>query len=191
MKRIGAFLLLLTLGPAARAEDGLRIPRASSASLTQGGDQATLAWPFGSVRLSTESLAPAPVDAPARGAVQAETGGTFHLSYALERAGDAVRVRRLAVTAVSRPEFHVEPTAKLREHEAVHVGINDREARRIQTVLSGFRVRGVTTREAERRLKVRFREEVAAVRRLHAEWDNTHVFLSTGPTLPEIAPGPK
>lgn len=181
MKRIGSLLFLLTVGPAARAEDGLRIPRSSSASLTRGGDEATIAWPFGSVRLSTESLAPTPDDAPVRGAVQAETEGTFHLSYALERAGDAVRVRRLAVTAVSRPEFHVHPTAKLREHEAVHVGINDREARRIQAVLSGFRVRGATTREAERRLKIRFREEVAAVRRLHTEWDNTHVFLSTGP----------
>lgn len=191
MKQWASVFILGALAVPGRAEDGLRIPRSSSASLATGGDESTLSWPFGSVRLSSAALTRAAPETPTRGAGLAETEGTFRLKYELARTGDLVVARRLTVTAASRREFHVAPSAKLREHEAVHVAINDREARRIQEALAGFRVRGLTTREAERRLKKRFREEVAAVRRLHAEWDETHVFVSTGPALPEVTPGPK
>jgi predicted secreted Zn-dependent protease len=77
--------------------------------------------------------------------------------------------------------YHVSPTERLREHEAMHVRINEREAVRIESVLKRFSSKK-SMDEAERELKNRFNKEVEKVRRLHADWDENHVFAVDPPT---------
>jgi hypothetical protein len=97
----------------------------------------------------------------------------------------------------NRPEFHGPPTERLREHEQGHIAINKNEVLRLEKELSAFRVEGVSLAEAEKRLREKFQQEMSVTRRLHAEWDNTHVFVSSGGPLPsaggsaDVSPHPK
>ena len=167
------FLLFTGLG-VARAEEGVRLP-ASTTTVRTGG-AVKVVYPFGAVTVPKSALAVAPVDAPTeKGPLQAQTRGRFHFNYALDRRGRRVVVRRVRVWVANRETYHAAPTERLREHEAMHVRINEREARRIEKVLRGFATAG-SLDAAEKKLKARFNAEVEGVRRLHADWDENHVF---------------
>lgn len=171
---------ILAAAGAAGAEDGLRRPRQGTA-VSRDGDETVIEGAFGRIRVSSGALAEtAGVDRSEPGIPRAETRGVFHLTYALARENGAAVVRRARVTVDARVLYHAAPTPRLREHEAVHLDINRRAAGRIEETLGKLRWPGLGLRGAEARLKARFNEEVDAVRRLHAEWDETHVFLSTG-----------
>ncbi len=120
-----------------------------------------------------------------RGRVHAWTRGTFHLSYELVREGDRIEAKRVVVTVRNAPEFLSAPTDRLREHEAVHGRINENEAGRIEKALSDFHAEGTTMARTEKILKERFRREVDAARRLHADWDENHIFAA-----PEVPAAP-
>lgn len=180
-----AFLLLAAALPAEAGEDGLRLPASSSATVTQGRSEATVSWPFGSVVIPDDAMAPAEnVGHPAEGPLRAETRGRFRLSYTLVREGNAVAARSVRVRVHNTETYHSRETDRLREHERTHRRINEAAARRMERVLSGVRWEGVSMEEAEILLKKDFDQQVDGVRALHAEWDETHVFISTGPPSP-------
>jgi hypothetical protein len=174
------FFLLLALGAgAARAEDGVRLP--ASTTTVRSGGAVKVVYPFGAVTVPKSEVNDAPADAPvAKGPPQAETRGRFRLTYELEEKNGRVAVRALGVRVVNRETYHVAPTGRLREHEAMHARINEREAVRIASVLKRFSSKGPLD-GAERDLKIRFNKEVEKTRRLHADWDENHVFAVDPP----------
>lgn len=167
-------ILLLTGLGVARAEEGVHLP--ASTTTVRTGSAVKVVYPFGAVTVPRSAVAAAPADAPMeKGPLQAQTRGRFHLSYSLEQRGDRVVARRVRMRVANRETYHAAPTERLREHEAIHVRINEREARRIEKVLRGFTTAG-SLDAAEKKLKARFNAEVEGVRRLHADWDENHVF---------------
>jgi len=181
--RILLFFLIAAAG-LARGEDGVRLP--ASTTTVRAGGAVKIVYPFGAVTVPKASVAVAPVDASSdAGPLQAQTRGRFRLNYALELRGKRIVVRSLRVRVANRETYHVAPTERLREHEAMHVRINEREAIRIESVLKRFSSKA-SMDEAERELKTRFNKEVERVRRLHADWDENHVFAVDPP-----APDPK
>lgn len=140
-------------------------------------------WPFGTIEVLEPLPRPEDPAPPLPGALRAQTRGTFRLKYRLVRENGTVAPRDLHVTVDNRARYHDTPTLRLQEHEGVHMDINHREARRIEKVLSSFRGEGLTMAEAEKALQNRFRQELTATRRLHADWDENQVFLSTAPVV--------
>lgn len=175
-----ALLLLFALcAGAARAEDGVRLP--ASTTTVRAGGAVKVVYPFGAVTVPKNAVTAPPADPPVtRGPAQAETQGRFQLKYELEERGGRVVARRVRVRVANRETYHVAPTERLREHEAMHVRINEREALRIESVLKGFSSTESMDR-AERALKKLFNKEVEKVRRLHADWDENHVFAVDPP----------
>lgn len=172
------FLLIVTAGIAG-AEDGVHLP--TSTSTVRAGGAVKVVYPFGAVTVPAKSVSNGPAETtPAAGPLQAQTRGRFRLTYALECQGDRVVVRTLRVRVANRETYHVSPTERLREHEAMHARINEREAVRIESVLKRFSSKD-SMDGAERDLKRRFNKEVEKVRRLHADWDENHVFAVDPP----------
>ena len=173
------FLLLLIGGSVARAEDGVRLP-VSTTTVRTGGAVKVL-YPFGAVTVPKSEVTRGPADEPvAKGSPRAETRGRFRLAYELEEKKGRVTVRALRVRVSNRETYHVAPTERLREHEAMHARINEREAARIEAVLRRFSSKE-SLDGAERELKNQFNREVEKVRRFHADWDENHVFAVDPP----------
>jgi hypothetical protein len=77
--------------------------------------------------------------------------------------------------------YHVAPTGRLREHEAMHARINEAEAVTDSTGLETFRTEELPWRGGtgfERRVQ---QGRSPAVKKLHAEWDENHVFANAIP----------
>lgn len=169
-----AFLFLLLFLGVARADDGVQLP--ASTTTVRAAGAVKVVYPFGAVTVPKTSVSSVPVEAPPdAGPLQAQTQGRFRLNYELAIRGKRVVVRSLRVRVVNRETYHVAPTERLREHEAMHGRINEREAVRMESLLKGFTSKEPMDR-AERELKNRFNKEVEKVRRLHADWDENHVF---------------
>ncbi|MBK8574519.1 MAG: hypothetical protein IPN90_02170 [Elusimicrobia bacterium] len=108
------------------------------------------------------------------------------------REGDFVAARKVRVQVENKEQYLSPATPKLREHEAMHRRINEAEARRIQGVLTSFRTKETNAAKAEEEFKIEFRKEIATVKKLHAQWDENHVFVqaSTDTAKNEGSPPP-
>ncbi len=161
----------------ARGEEGIQLPVHSSGTIKTGKETTTIRYPFGEVVVPLESVRETSAEKTEVGKLHARTLGTFRLSYQLGKEGNLFVVRQVRVWVENREEYLSPATPKLREHEAMHRRINEAEARRMETVLSSFQTEGSNAAMAERRFKTEFRTQVAAAKKLHADWDENHVFV--------------
>jgi hypothetical protein len=161
----------------ARGEEGIQLPVHSSGTITTGKESTTIRYPFGEVVVPLESVREPLAEKAEAGKLHARTLGTFRFSYQLARKGNSFVARQVRVWVENKEEYLSPATPKLREHEAMHRRINEAEARRIQAVLASFQTEGSDAATAERRLKTEFRTQVATVKKLHADWDENHVFV--------------
>jgi hypothetical protein len=171
--------------PLGAEEGGLLLPVGSSGTVTTGQERATIRYPFGRVEVPLEAIHQPTPDVIVTGKAHGRTRGTFRLSYALARTGNAFAPQRVRVWVENEAEYLAPTTAKLREHEAMHQRINTLQAKKIEASLRTFRREAATPAEAERLFKAAFRKQVEAVNQLHADWDDNHVFVrpSSAPTL--------
>lgn len=116
------------------------------------------------------------------GKLHAKTQGSFRLTYVLAREGNLIVARTVRVRVENKEKYFSPATPKLREHEAVHRRINEAEALRIQEVLNSFQSKETDPAKAEQEFKATFRHEISAVKKLHAQWDENHVFIQPSTT---------
>jgi len=177
-----ALLLILLLTEVAQAKESLRLPTSSSGTVTLGEEWATVQYPFGTVDIPRDSLKKMKSVPPKKGQKHGQTKGRFVLSYKWVLAGEKMTAVHVRVRVENRVDYFSSPTERLKEHEDMHRRINTAEAQRIEKVLSGFSVsRKMSKTQAEQKIKETFQKEINNTRRLHAEWDNNHVFISTTP----------
>ena len=111
---------------------------------------------------------------PAAGRIKAWTQGMFSVRYNLAAEGGAVRARTVRLRVRNIVCFRQKPTARLREHEAMHRRINEAEAARIQEEMRAFRFEGTDLGKAEAAFREAFYKRLEAVRELHRAWDANH-----------------
>jgi hypothetical protein len=169
MKRVMGLLCLIWVTAPAGGEEKVR-----------GKDQRVLHYPFGSVAYvpQAEKLADESVE---KGKLHARTEGVFKVSYELVRDKDEYVARRVTVRVVNREEYLSPATPELRDHEAVHRHINETEAARMEKELGAFRVKENRADQAKKKFKAEFQKQINAVKKRHADWDDTQVFLKPAP----------
>ena len=165
-----------------RGEEGLRVPSGSTATVTTGRGGTTVLYPFGRVEIPQDAVWKEKTEVAPLRKLHAKTQGSFRLLYVLGREGGFILARKVRVQVENKEEYISPATPKLREHEAMHRRINEAEALRIQGVLATFQTDEMSAAKAEQQFKAKFRKEIANVKRLHAQWDENHVFIqsSTG-----------
>lgn len=183
MRRWSVFFLLWPVFPLFLwGEDGIRVPSGSTSTVTSGKTGMTVTYPFGKVEIPRDAVWKEQTDRVPLGKLHAKTQGSFRLTYLLAREGHFIVARKVRVRVENKEEYLSPPTPKLREHEAMHRQINEAEASRIQGVLSSFRTEESDPAKAEQQFKAEFRQEISAIKQLHTQWDENHVFIQ--PSLP-------
>ncbi|MBL0058979.1 MAG: hypothetical protein IPP35_07685 [Elusimicrobia bacterium] len=177
MKRWSLAFGLVFAAMPSRGEEGVRLPSLSSGTVKMGKDSTTIRYPFGEVVVPLESVRETSAEKTEIGKLHARTLGTFRLSYQLGKEGDLFVARQVRVWVENREEYLSPATPKLREHEAMHRRINEAEARRMEAALASFQTKASNATIAERRFKTEFQTQVAAAKKLHADWDENHVFI--------------
>jgi hypothetical protein len=177
------FLVVLSCS-AAWGGEGVRIPSGSTATVTMDKAGATVRYPFGKVEIPRASVLKEKTEWAPLGTLHARTQGSFRVSYVLRREGDFIVARTARVQVENTEEYFSPATEKLREHEAMHRRINEAEAVRIERVLGSFRTSEDNAAKAEEQFKAEFRQQIDAVKRLHAQWDENHVFIQTSTDTP-------
>lgn len=124
------------------------------------------------------------------GKLHAKTQGSFRLTYVLAREGNLIVARTVRVRVENKEKYLSPATPKLREHEAMHQRINTAEALRIQRELELFRTEEPSPAKAEEQFKGEFRKQIASVKKLHAQWDENHVFIQTATDTEKTNPSP-
>jgi hypothetical protein len=180
---------VLLSGPV-RGGEGLRVPSSSTGTVTRNTSGTTVHYPFGKVEIPKESVWKEKTEVIPMGKLHAKTQGSFRVSYELGREGRLIVARRVQVRVENKEEFLSPATPKLREHEAVHRRINEAEALRIQRELELFRTEELRPAKAEERFKGEFRKQIASVKKLHAQWDENHVFIQTPTDTEKTNPSP-
>lgn len=166
-----------------RGDEGLRVPSGSTSTVTTGRGGTTVRYPFGKVEIPREAVWKEKTEVVPLGKLHAKTQGSFRLTYVLAREGNVIVARTVRVQVENKEEYLSPATPKLREHEAMHRRINTAEALRIQGALNSFQTEETDPAKAEQQFKAAFRQQIAAVKKLHAQWDENHVFVqpSTDP----------
>ncbi len=146
----------------------------------RGKEERVLHYPFGSVTYirPAKNQAAEPV---LKGKLHARTEGVFKVSYELVRDKDDYVARRVRVRVANREEYLSPATPDLRDHEAVHQRINETEASRMEKELGAFRVKESRPDQAKKKFKAEFLKQIDAVKKCHADWDDTQVFLKPAP----------
>ena len=157
--------------------EGLRVPAESTGTVTTDKHGTTVHYPFGRVEIPKESVGKEKTEVVPLGKLHAKTQGSFRLSYVLGREGLFIVARKVRVNVENKEDYLSPATPKLREHEAMHRRINEAEALRIQRELESFRTEENSAAKAEKKFKEEFRKQIATVKKLHAQWDENHVFI--------------
>ena len=180
MSRWGLILFFLFLTGFARGGEGLlRVPSGSTGTVTMDDRGATVRYPFGRVEIPKESVWKEKTEVVPLGKLHAKTEGAFYLSYVLGREGTRIVARKVRVQVENKEDYLSPATPRLREHEAMHRRINEAEALRIQRALETFQTEEPNASKAEQRFKAEFRKQIDAVKKLHAQWDDNHVFIQS------------
>jgi predicted DNA-binding protein (UPF0251 family) len=159
-------------------EEGLRIPSSGSGPRSSSGAEGTTVhYPFGNVLIPSASLGKEKTDVVSLGKRHATTLGTFRVRYTLAREIDGMVARQVRVRVENKENYFSPATAKLREHEAMHGRINTAEAVRLQDLLGKFKTGETNPAKAEKLFQAAFRTHIEAVKKLHADWDENHVFI--------------
>lgn len=174
------FLLLwISLSVFVEGGEGLRVPSASTGTVTMDNHGATVHYPFGRVEIPKESVWKEKTEVVPLGKLHAKTQGSFRLSYVLGREGSFIVARKVRVRVENKEEYLSPATPKLREHEAMHRRINEAEALRIQRELELFRTAEPRADKAENQFKAEFRKQIDSIKKLHVQWDENHVFIQS------------
>lgn len=185
-------LLWVILSVPGRGGEGLRVPSSSTGSVTTNTSGTTVHYPFGKVEIPKESVWIEKTEVIPMGKLHAKTQGSFRLTYVLAREGNLIVARTVRVWVENKEKYFSPATPKLREHEAVHRRINEAEAIRIQRELELFRTEEPHPAKAEELFKEEFRKQIARVKKLHAQWDENHVFIqpATNSEKTNVHPSP-
>lgn len=186
-------IVLVFLTGLSRGDEGLRVPSGSTSTVTTGRGGTTVRYPFGKVEIPRDAVWKEKTAVVPLGKLHAKTQGSFRLTYVLAREGNLIVARTVRVRVESKEAYLSPATPKLREHEAMHRRINEAEALRIQGVLNSFQSKETDPAKAEQEFKATFRQEIAAVKKLHAQWDENQVFIksSTESKTTNVAPAPQ
>lgn len=165
----GVLFFCLAVGLSAHGEEKIR-----------GKEQKVIRYPFGSVAYMPQPKKPAE-EIVTKGKIHARTQGVFKVSYELARDKDGFVARRVNVRVVNKEEYLSPATPDLKNHEAVHRRINETQAALMEKELSAFRVAETRPDRAEKKFKDEFQKRIDAVKKLHADWDDTQVFIKPAP----------
>ena len=171
-------------------DEGLRVPSGSTSTVTTGQGGTTVRFPFGKVEIPGDALWKEKTEVIPMGKLHAKTQGSFRLTYVLARDGNLIVARTVRVRVENKEKYLSPATPKLREHEAMHQRINTAEALRIQRELELFRTEEPSPAKAEEQFKGEFRKQIASVKKLHAQWDENHVFIQTATDTEKTNPSP-
>ncbi|HOW27606.1 MAG TPA: hypothetical protein PK876_03770 [Elusimicrobiota bacterium] len=110
------------------------------------------------------------------------TKGYFRIQYRLTVENDnVVRAKDVTVRLTNELKIPKKASAKVREHEKIHVRINRWGAHWLESEMAKFEWTGkkkgrdkMRLKEAERRFRDAFNRNLQVIQRMHDDWDKTH-----------------